>query len=329
MTTSFNDNIYAREQTASADCYIFSFSNGSTLHYTSFERDLLANETPDGIAYTHIPIQRSEFENDSECSSNRLQITAPQLNTFANNLIQSGQISIVINKIFLIDKTYQNLFTGLILEIKKNIGVAVAVCASKMYYLEKKIPRVFFQSACNNTLFDPMCRLVELNDPTSCAGVLRNDSYGNPTIFQMNTLITTVHSITIPQGDTTGIKGFWQLGQCIYNGEYRFITAHNPSGNLSAVPGTDLDTWGTYYATVRTGGESDNDYCARLTAIAKKTLLLHYPFSGSVAGALTVSLIPGCDKSAGYCVSPFNNISNFVGFPYFPASDPTVLPVTA
>jgi hypothetical protein len=326
--TIFNDNVFTREQTASADCYIFSFSNGSSLHYTSFDRDLLTSETPDGIAYTHIPIQRSEFENDDSLSSNRLQITAPQLNTFSNNLIQSGQISVVINKIFLVDKTYQNIFTGLILGIQKNVGVATAICASKMYYLEKKVPRVFFQGACNNTLFDSMCTLTKATYTVSCAGVLRNDTYGKPTIFQMTSLVVTVNGITIPQGDNNAIKGFWQLGQAIYNGEYRFITAHNPSGDLAAVTGTDLDAWGIYYTTTRTGGESDFDYRARLTAIAKKTLLLHYPFSGSIPSTITLTLVPGCDKSAGYCVSPYNNIANFIGFPYFPASDPTVLPVT-
>ena len=327
--TIFNDNVFAREQTASADCYIFSFSNGSALHYTSFDRDLLTSETPDGIAYTHVPIQRSEFENDNSLSSNRLQITAPQLNTFSNNLIQSGQISVVINKIFLVDKTYQNIFTGLILEIQKNVGVATAICASKMYYLEKMIPRVFFQSACNNTFMDDMCAMPKQYCSVSSAGALINNAYGKPTIFQMTTAITGLHTFPIPQGDVVGVKGGFQLGQAGYNGEYRFVTAHNPSGDVSALTGAALDAWGTYYALARNTGESDSAYIIRLNTIAKKTLLLHYPFSGSVAGAITLTLYPGCDKSPGYCKTIFDNIDNFVGFPYFPASDATVLPVTA
>jgi hypothetical protein len=292
---SFADNIFAREQTPSAELYVFTFSNGTTLYYTSFERDLLASETWDGNPYTHIPIKRSEKGDDVELTSAQVKITAPQINAFANNLIQSGQISVSINKMFLVDKTYQNIFTGLVLEIDKSMGEATATCESKMYYLSKNVPRVFFQSACNNTLFDSFCTLSKAAFTVSCAGVLSNNAYGKPTIFTMTSLITTVNSIAIPNGDTVGIKGFWQLGQAILNGEYRFITCHNPTEDA---PG-------------------------------RSVIYLHYPFSGSVAGAVTLTLIPGCDKSAPYCVFPFNNIANFIGFPYFPASDPTVMPVMA
>ena len=291
---SFADNIFAREQTPSAELYVFTFSNGSSLYYTSFERDLAASETWDGNPYTHIPIKRGEKEDDDALSSNKISIAAPQINTFANNVIQSGQIAVTINKMYLSDKTYQNIFTGLVLSIEKNIGEATAQCESKMYYLSKNLPRVFFQSACNNTLFDNFCTLSKAAFTVSCAGTLSNNALGKPTIFTMNSLITTVNGITIPNGDTVGVKGFWQLGQALYNGEYRFITCHNPTGDSAG----------------------------------RTVLYLHYPFSGSVAGAVTLTLIPGCDKSAPYCVFPFNNITNFIGFPYFPASDPTVMPVS-
>lgn len=292
---SFADNIFAREQTASAELYVFTFSNGASLYYTSFERDLAPSETWDKNPYIHIPIKRSEITDDIELTSSPVKITAPQINAFANNLIQSGQISVSINKMFLVDKTYQNIFTGIVLQIDKTLGEAEAICESKMYYLSKNVPRVFFQSSCNNTLFDNFCSLSKVAFTVSCAGTLSNNAYGKPTIFTMTSLITTVNGITIPNGDTVGVKGFWQLGQAVYNGEYRFITCHNPTGDA---PG-------------------------------KSVLYLHYPFSGSVAGAITLTLIPGCDKSAGYCVFPFNNITNFIGFPYFPASDPTVMPVKA
>jgi hypothetical protein len=291
--TTFVDNVFAREQTASAELYVFSFSNGTSLYYTSYERDLLASETPDGNAYTHIPIKRSEKTDDIELTSAQVKITAPQINNFANNLIQSGQISVSINKMYLVDKTYQNLFTGLVLYVEKALGEAIATCESKMYYLSKAMPRVFFQSACNNTLFDDFCTLSKTPFTVSCSGVLSNNAYGKPTIFTMDSLISTVNGIAIPNGDTVGIKGFWQLGQALLGGEYRFITCHNPTGDLAG----------------------------------RTVLYLHYPFSGSVAGPVTLTLLPGCDKSAGYCVFPFSNITNFIGFPYFPASDPTVMPV--
>ena len=292
---NFADNIFAREQTASAELYVFSFSDGSILYYTSYERDLLDSETWDGNPYVHIPIKRSEIPVDLELTSAQVKITSPQMNAISNNLIQSGQISVSINKMFLANKTYQNVFTGIVLQIDKNLGEAVATCESKMYYLGKNVPRVFFQSACNNTLFDNFCTLLKAAFTVSCVGTLSNNVYGKPTIFTMTSLISTVNSIAIPNGDTVGIKGFWQLGQALLGSEYRFITCHNPTGDSTG----------------------------------RKVLYLHYPFSGSVAGSVTLTLIPGCDKSAPYCAFPFSNIANFIGFPYFPASDPTVMPVKA
>ena len=329
--TTFADNVFAREQGASAECYEFTFSNGTSLYFTSFERDLDDDETPDEIAYVHIPIQREEFEVDNALTANRLKVTAPQLNTFANSIIQNGQISLKITKIFLSDKTFQVLFDGLILSIEKSLGEATATCVSKMFYLEKELPRVFFQSSCNNTLFDSFCsdsagpKYADFLTP--CPGTLSNNIYGKSTIFIMNSLITTVHGVTIPLGDVEGVKGFWQYGQCIYGGEYRSITAHNPGGALTGVTGSDLDLWGVLYSTVRSPGESDDDYRARLVVIGKKVLLLHYPFSGNPTGSKTVDLVPGCDKTGAYCKDIFNNIINFIGFPYFPASDPTVMPI--
>ena len=286
------DNVFTREQMPSAELYVFSFSNGNNLYYTSYERDLATTETWDGNAYVHIPIKRSEKEDDDQLASNRFQITAPQLNGFANNLIQSGQISVSIEKMYLVDKTHQNIFTGLVLSVEKNVGEATAICASKMYYLEKQVPRVFFQSACNNTLFDSFCTLSKAAFTKSSAGAFSTNSYLKLTVFIMNSVITVVNGITIPLGTVAGIKGFWQYGQAYWdpanggNGEYRFITYH-----------------------------------------VNDTIYLHYPFSGAVQGPVTLTLIPGCDKTGAYCVSPFNNIANFNGFPYFPASDPTVMPV--
>ena len=53
----------------------------------------------------------------------------------------------------------------------------------------------------------PRCRVFSYRDHLS------NNALGKPTIFTMNSLITTVNGITIPNGDTVGVKGFWQLGQ--------------------------------------------------------------------------------------------------------------------
>jgi hypothetical protein len=292
---TFDDNIFDREQGLSAECYVFIFSNGTSLYFTSYERDLLDSETPDGIAYTHIPIKRTENEDDDALSANRMTLTAQQLNSFANALISGGQISVSINKVFLADKTYQNIFSGLILSIEKSIGEATAQCASKMYYLEKELPRVFFQAPCNNTLFDSKCSLVQANFQYTVSVTVSQNGY----LLTVNTSdyngvvsdYPTKHTALFPDG-TGMLKGLWTLGQVknVATGEIRFITRHSA-----------------------------------------KTLNLHYPFTGITSGTISVLLTPGCDKTGLYCASVFGdpatgaNILNFTGMPYMPATDSTVI----
>jgi hypothetical protein len=295
----FNDNIFDREQSTSAELYIFSFSDGSNLYFTSFERDILTSETYDGYAYTHIPIQRSEFENDDTLASNKMQITAPVLNTFANNLIFGGQINVSIIKMFLADKTHQSIFNGLILSIEKNVGEAIAQCASKMYYLEKDLPRVFFQAQCNNTLFDAKCTMLKSNYQYTVSATVSQNGY-KLTIndSDYNGILSDFpfrHYFNFPDGST--VKGLWTLGQATYNGEIRFITNH-----------------------------------------LVKVIYLHYPFTGIVSGVISLVLIAGCDKTGLYCSTVFGttipaakidngNIFNFTGMPYMPAADPTIMAV--
>ena len=115
---SFDTDIAEREQPLSAELYSFAFTNGTTLYYTSYERDLLASETWDGNLYTHIPIERTEVPVDDQMASDRVTVSAPVLNLWANMGIQNGQISMRIIKQFLSDKTRQTIFDGLVLNIK-------------------------------------------------------------------------------------------------------------------------------------------------------------------------------------------------------------------
>ena len=294
---TFDDNITTREQGTSAELYVFSFSNGTILYFTSFERDLLTTETPDGHAYTHIPIQRGEFELDTELASNKITITAPVLNTFASNLIIGGQINVSITKMFIADKTHNSIFNGLILSIEKNIGEAIAQCCSKMYYLEKELPRVFFQSACNNTLFDSKCSMVKSDYLYTVHVTVSQNGYkltiDNTEYNNITSDFPFRHTAAFPAGySNDDVKGLWTLGQVVYGGEIRYITYHR-----------------------------------------EKVLQLHYPFIGVTTGTIEVDLYPGCDKTGLFCSTVFGssfpggNILNFTGFPYMPATDPTVMAV--
>ena len=296
---TFPSNITLREQPLSAELYEFSFSNGNTLHYTSYERDVLPADFDGVNTWTHIPIERSEYTIDDQLSSDRMKITAPVLNLWANMGIQSGQISVKIIKVFLVDKSYQVIFNGLVLNIKKNVGQGEAECASKMYYLEKELPRVFFQSACNNTLFDDFCTMLKADYQYTFTVTVGQNGYlltiDNTEYLAFLADFLANHGFSPPQTGV-GTKALFTLGQASYGGEVRYITKH-----------------------------------------AVRGIYLHYPFNGLTANGSIVSMIflPGCDKNGAYCRGVFGdhaivgNMLNFTGMPYIPASDPTVRAVGA
>lgn len=284
---SFDIDIFAREQGLSAEIYEFTFTSGSVQRYTSFERDLVAADLPSAFqhTYTHVPIERSEIETDNVLSSTPMRITAPVLNLWANMGIQNGRITVKIVKVFLDDKTYQTIFDGLVLSITKNVGQGEASCASKMYYLEKQLPRVFFQDACNNTLFDDMCTLTK--QQYSFSAVVSSSGY-LLTLDDTDYANFIIAFIAVYGAPTGGVlKPIFTLGQALYGGETRYITKQD-------------------------------------TLSGHHQIWLHYPFNGLTAGTISVDLVAGCDKTGGYCLGVFKNILNFIGMPYMPNTDSTL-----
>jgi len=50
---------------------------------------------------------------------------------------------------------------------------------------------------------------------------------------------------------------------------------------------------------------------------------LHAPFDQDVDGKI-VEVYPGCDKTPQTCQNKFNNLANFLGFPYIPSKNPVL-----
>lgn len=61
-----------------------------------------------------------------------------------------------------------------------------------------------------------------------------------------------------------------------------------------------------------------------ITDHVTSTIRLNVPFDGRLGTGATVKAYPGCDKKAATCVSKFNNLTNFKGFPYIPSNNPVV-----
>jgi len=79
-------------------------------------------------------------------------------------------------------------------------------------------------------------------------------------------------------------ENYFTNGYVEYNGEYRMITYHSPADNK---------------------------------------IYLHAPFDDDVNNK-KVRVYPGCDKTAQTCKNKFNNLENFLGFPYIPNKNPTI-----
>ncbi len=77
---------------------------------------------------------------------------------------------------------------------------------------------------------------------------------------------------------------FFTYGKAEYQGEIRMITYHNKADNK---------------------------------------IRLHFPFEQDINGKQIV-VYAGCDKTASTCKNKFNNIQNFLGFPYIPSRNPVL-----
>jgi hypothetical protein len=53
-------------------------------------------------------------------------------------------------------------------------------------------------------------------------------------------------------------------------------------------------------------------------------LVLSTPFTTTPANGSTVYFRPGCDGARTTCISKFNNYAKFFGFPYIPATNPSM-----
>jgi len=85
------------------------------------------------------------------------------------------------------------------------------------------------------------------------------------------------------------------------------------------------DDFATYADGYFTGGEVHYQDDARLiTNHVGNTLTLHVPFSGDVSTGTTVEVYPGCDGRPSTCRDKYNNIENFLGFPYIPDKNPAI-----
>jgi uncharacterized phage protein (TIGR02218 family) len=84
-------------------------------------------------------------------------------------------------------------------------------------------------------------------------------------------------------------------------------------------------TFGGYADDYFTGGRVQHGSDFRLvTDHVGNVLNLQLPFDARLEVGEDVTVMPGCDGSPATCKNKFNNLLNFLGFPYIPSSNPVI-----
>lgn len=279
----------------SAWLYVFTINypgGAQVWRYTSFERNL----TNGGNTYTAINIESGDI---TETATLERQTVTLKARNFAGSPL-ALVVPFTLEWPLLVDiyeadvatiggTAATNLkcyFSGEINSCDTDGPYLNATAASLSHWFDRQIPRRIYQTGCNWILFEPKCGLLAAN--WKWQGVV---TAWNATTSVLT--LGTVVSVASPLNTATLAAHFFAGGYMTIGAgtgiQYRMVT------DSTAVSGAALSL------TVST---------------AFKTA----PQVGDV-----VSFFPGCDGDRTTCgVAKFNNFGNFGGFPFVPASNPTI-----
>jgi len=190
---------------------LFTFvTDNNTYRYTSYATDVVIGAD----TWQAAPIQRGELVTDMVQGMISCMVQAPVSVQFIQYIIAMPYLSttVTIRKYFS-DDTVNGmlLFTGKINSISIGKNIASVECASSMNELNRKIPKVFIQSFCNNALYGTVCGL-------------------NAATYQR-----TINNIVVDPNDNTIITAgglafypidTFTLGIAIFNNEERYISKY-------------------------------------------------------------------------------------------------------
>jgi uncharacterized phage protein (TIGR02218 family) len=205
---AYADKEAAVQQVDSFELFTF-VTSANTYRYTSYATDV----TLGGNTYQAVSIQRGELVTNMVQGMISCNLQAPVSVQFMQYIIAMPYLSttVTIQKYFSDDTTDGTLlFTGKINSISISKNVANVECASSMNELNRKIPRVFIQSFCNNSLYGDVCGL----NRTAWRYTIPNITVdpNNPNLLTGN----------------VGVYGndWFTAGYAEFNGEQRYISKH-------------------------------------------------------------------------------------------------------
>jgi uncharacterized phage protein (TIGR02218 family) len=283
-TAGFIQFLAANTEFVMAELYDITLADGTQLHSTTFDRDLLVG----GATYLSGPpnFKRGTVEEVlglSRIGTLSLELYAnpsdtiggvPILQKIARGDFDKAQIT--VRRLFMDQTLVQQ---GAVTRFVGNIGdldelsrtMAKFTCKSNVEDLNVQLPRNILQPTCIHTLFDSGCALGKAS--FAVIGTVQTGS-------TVNKLLTS-----LTQSDS-----YFDNGQLVF-------TSGANNGHVVAVK-KYLNSAGTVLFVVP------------LPAV---------PGSGD-----TFTIYPGCDKTQTTCAAKFSNLVNFGGFPYVPVPETAI-----
>lgn len=283
-TPAFIAWLAANTEMLMAELYDVTLADGTALHYTTFDRNLVIS----GTTYLSGPpnFTRGTVEEVigvSKIGTLSLQIHAsssdliggvPTLQKIARGDFDKAQIT--VRRLFMDSALNQQ---GTVIRFAGNIGdldqlsrtMARFTCKSKVEDLNIQLPRNILQPTCMHTLFDVGCTL-------------------NKSAFAVNGSVQAGSTVNKLITNLTQADSYFDNGQLVF-------TSGANNGHVAAVR-TYTNSGGTVYFFV--------------------------PLPTAPAIGDTFTIYPGCDKTQATCTAKFSNLANFGGFPYVPAPETAI-----
>jgi uncharacterized phage protein (TIGR02218 family) len=244
---------------------LYRFTRGLRIWtYTTADTPILFN----GETYTPTTMRRGELPINEEKNSSTLDVfidpTADVVAEFISGSTPTptGLILMRRHRDETVATEQAVLFVGQIGQVEFGEGEAHFVCVPIQQSVQRRVPRMLYQTQCNNMLYDVNCTV-------------------NPALFTFAGHISAINGLVVTVPEASGKPDGYYNGGYIKDGEtFVFIQTH--VGTL-------------------------------LTVLAITPALL-------VGDNITTTA--GCDRTRATCVAKFNNLDNFLGFPYIPDQNP-------
>jgi len=168
-----------------------------------------------GNTFAPAAIKRGGFSYDTEFGSVTVNLTAAMNPLFKMYIANqpTEPVNVKIYRSILSDLTdYVILFNGQVKNVSIDGQQVTATCASRSVYLEKKLPKLIYQSYCNHDVFDSGCTL---------SGVT----------WRVSGVLTDVTASTITAPEWTAYADNYFKGGMAYtlDGDARLITGSTQS----------------------------------------------------------------------------------------------------